>query len=139
MSAFETATDFFHACEGLKGWEGCKQYVAPGAKFTAQSEPLVDIDTVEGYAEWMAGLGNNILPGCSYDLHSSSYDESTRTALFFATFTGTHTGEGGPVPPTNKETNSHYVYVLTLDENDLISNMVKVWNAPWALAELGWA
>lgn len=139
MSAFETATDFFHACEGLKGWEGCKQYVAPNAKFTAQSEPLVDIDTVEGYAEWMAGLGNNVLLGCSYDLHASSYDDSTRTALFFATFTGTHTGEGGPVPPTNKETNSHYVYVLTLDENDLISNMVKVWNAPWALAELGWA
>ncbi len=139
MSAFETATDFFHACEGLKGWEGCKQYVAPNAKFTAQSEPLVDIDTVEGYAEWMAGLGNNVLLGCSYDLHSSSYDESTRTAIFFATFIGTHTGEGGPVPPTNKETNSHYVYVLTLNENDLISNMVKVWNAPWALAELGWS
>ena len=27
MSAFETATDFFHACETLKGWEGCKQYL----------------------------------------------------------------------------------------------------------------
>jgi hypothetical protein len=139
MSAFETATNFFHACEGLKGWEGCQQYVAPGAKFTAQSEPLVDIDTVEGYAEWMAGLGLNVLQGCSYNLHSSAYDESTRTALFFATFIGTHNGEGGPVPPTNKQTNSHYVYVLTLDENDLISSMVKVWNAPWALAELGWA
>lgn len=139
MSAFETATNFFHACEGLKGWEGCKQYVAPAAKFTAQSEPLVGIDTVEGYAEWMAGLGINLMPGCSYDLHSSAYDESTRTALFFATFIGTHSGEGGPVPPTNKQTNSHYVYVLSLDENDLISSMVKVWNAPWALAELGWA
>ncbi len=139
MSAFETATDFFNACESLKGWEGCKQYVAPGAKFTAQCEPLVEIDTVEGYSEWMAGLGNNVLPGCSYKLHSSSYDDSTRTALFFATFTGTHSGDGGPVPPTNKQTNTDYVYVLMLDENDLISSMVKVWNAPWALAELGWA
>jgi len=139
MSAFETATNFFHACEGLKGWEGCKQYVAPAAKFTAQSEPLVEINTVEGYAEWMAGLGINLMPGCSYDLHASAYDESTRTALFFATFIGTHSGEGGPVPPTNKQTNSHYVYVLSLDENDLISSMIKVWNAPWALAELGWA
>ncbi len=139
MSAFETATAFFHACEGLKGWEGCQQYVAPGASFTAQSEPLVDIDTVEGYAEWMAGLGLNILQGCSYDLHSSSYDESTRTALYFATFIGTHNGEGGPVPPTNKETKSHYVYVLTMDDNDLISSMTKVWNSSWTLAELGWA
>jgi len=139
MSAFDTATKFFHACEGLEGWEGCQQYVAPGAKFNAQSEPLVDIDTVEGYTEWMAGLGKNPMPGCGYDLHSSSYDESTRTAIYFATFIGTHTGEGGPVPPTNKQTNSHYVYVLTMNDNDLVTNMVKVWNAPWALAELGWA
>ncbi len=138
MGAFETATNFFHACESLKGWEGCQQYVASGAGFSAQSEPLVEIDTVEGYTEWMAGLGNNALPGCSYDLHSSSYDESTRTAIFFATFTGTHSGDGGPVPPTNQQTNSEYVYVLRLDENDLISSMVKVWNAPWALGELGW-
>lgn len=137
MSAFETATQFFHACETLKGWEGCKQYVASGAGFSAQSEPLVEINTVEGYTEWMAGLGL-ALPGCGYDLHSSSYDEATRTAVFFATFTGVHTAEGGPVPPTNKQTNSHYVYVLTLDESDLISSMVKIWNAPWALGELGW-
>ncbi len=138
MSAFETATQFFHACETLEGWEGCKQYVAPGAGFSAQCEPLVEIDTVEGYADWMAGLGSGPLLGCSYDLHSSSYDDSTRTAMFFATVHGTHSGDGGPVPPTNQQTNTHYVYVLTLDENDLISSMVKVWNAPWALGELGW-
>ncbi len=138
MSAFETATQFFHACETLEGWEGCKQYVAPGAKFSAQCEPLVEIDTVEGYSDWMAGLGKGALLGCNYSLHSSSYDESTRTAIFFATFHGTHSGDGGPVPPTNKQTNSDYVYVLTLDDNDLISSMVKVWNAPWALGELGW-
>ena len=138
MSAFETATQFFHACETLEGWEGCKQYVAPGAKFSAQCEPLVEIDTVEGYSDWMAGLGKGALLGCNYSLHSSSYDEATRTAIFFATIHGTHSGDGGPVPPTNKQTNSDYVYVLTLDENDLISSMVKVWNAPWALGELGW-
>lgn len=86
MSAFETATDFFHACETLKGWEGCKQYVAPGGRVFRSVEPLVDIDTVEGYANWMAALGSDALPGCSYDLHSSSYDASIRTAIFFATF-----------------------------------------------------
>lgn len=138
MSAFDNATKFFHACEGLEGWSGCQQYVAPGAKFMAQSEPLADIDTIEGYSEWMAGLGLNLMPGCGYDLHASAYDESTRTALFFGTFIGTHTGEGGPVPPTNKETRSHYVYTLTMDDNDKIANMVKIWNSGWALAELGW-
>ena len=138
MSAFENATQFFHACESLKGWEGCSQYVAPGASFMAQCEPLVDVSTVEAYTEWMAGLGSTPLAGCAYDLHTSSYDEENRTATFFATFTARHVGEGGPVPPTNKETHSHYVYVLTMNDEGKVEKMCKIWNAPWALKELGW-
>lgn len=138
MSAFENATKFFHACESLKGWDGCKQYVAPGARFTAQCEPLVDVNSVEGYTEWMAAVGKNALKSCSYDLHSSSYDEGNKTAIFFATFTGTHVGEGGPVPPTHKQTKTDYVYVLTMNNDDQVEEMCKVWNAPWALKELGW-
>jgi len=49
MSAFENASQFFHSCESLKGWEGCKQYVAPDAPFSAQCEPLIDVNTVEAY------------------------------------------------------------------------------------------
>ncbi len=56
-----------------------------------------------------------------------------------ATFTGTHTGDAGPVPPTNKQTNSHDVYALTMDADDKVARMVKVWNASWTLRELGWA
>ena len=138
MSAFETATAFFHACEGLDGWAGCRQYVAENAAFSAQSEPLVDINLVEDYCEWMAGLGNGPLNGCGYAIHSSAWDEDNRTALFFATFNGKHTGEGGPVPATQGETHSHYVYALTMDEDDKVCAMTKIWNAPWALKELGW-
>jgi hypothetical protein len=138
MSAFENATKFFHACESLKGWDGCQQYVAPGAPFSAQSEPLVDVKTVEAYAEWMAGLGKNPLKGCSYDLHASAYDERNKTAVFFATFTGSHVGDGGPVPPTHKRTATDYVYVLTMNGDEKVQKMCKVWNAPWALKELGW-
>ena len=46
--------------------------------------------------------------------------------------------KGGPVPPTNQETHSHYVYVLTMDDDDKVASMVKIWNAPWAMRELGW-
>jgi hypothetical protein len=138
MSALENATRFFHACESLEGWDGCQQYVAPGASFAAQSEPLVEVDTVQGYTEWMAGLGSTALAGCSYDLHASSYDEANRTAIFFATFNGTHDGEGGPIPPTHKTTHSDYVYVMKMDDDDKVAQMTKVWNAPWALRELGW-
>ena len=99
MTAFDNAAKFFHACESLEGWDECKQYVAPGATFSAQSEPLVDVATVQGYVDWMTGLGSTTLAGCSYDLHSSSYDAANKTAVFFATFHGTHVGDGGPIPP----------------------------------------
>lgn len=139
MSAFENASKFFVACETSKGWAGCKPYVAQGATFAAQSEPLTDVKTVEAYCEWMAGFGNITAPGATYDLHVSCYDEATRTAVFFATYHARHTGEGGPVPPTNRETHSEYVYFLTMNEDDKVASMVKVWNAPWAMRELGWS
>ena len=138
MSAMQNATDFFHACDSAKGWDECSQYVAEGASFHAQSEPLVDITTVEGYANWMAGFADNVVPGSSYEIHTSAYDDASKTAIFFATFTGKHTGDGGPIPPTNKETNTHYVYILSMNDDNKITKMQKVWNAPWALNELGW-
>ena len=139
MTPFATATEFFHACEGLQGWQGCSEYVNEGAGFTAQSEPLADVNTVEGYCEWMAGLGGGALNGCSYDVHASAWDEGTRTAMFFATFHGKHVGEGGPVPATGQETHSHYVYAIAMGHDGKVSSMTKIWNAPWALKELGWA
>lgn len=138
MSAFENAKKFFEACEAPSGWSGCKQYVAEGAPFEAQSEPLVEVKTVEAYCEWMASFATVTAPGGSYELHAASYDEKMRTAMFFATYHARHTGEGGPVPPTQKETHSHYVYVLTMNADNKVERMVKVWNAPWAMKELGW-
>ncbi|MEP7366374.1 MAG: nuclear transport factor 2 family protein [Acidobacteriota bacterium] len=138
MSAFETAAAFFHAVESLKGWDGCQQYVAPGATFQAQCEPLVDIKTVEAYCGWMAAVGSGPLEGCTYKVHSASYDESTRTAVFVATFYATHTGDGGPVPPTGKSTVTDYVYALTMNADGKVAAMRKIWNAPWALKEIGW-
>lgn len=138
MTAFENAKEFFNACEASSGWAGCKQYVAIVAPFIAQSEPLSEIDTVEAYCESMAAFGNVTAPGATYDLHTCSYDEETRMAVFFATYHAKHTGEGGPVPPTQKETHSHYVYVLTMNADNKVERMVKIWNAPWAMRELGW-
>jgi hypothetical protein len=113
--------------------------VVNGAPFMAQSEPLADIKTVEAYCEWMAAFGSVTAPGATYDLHTSSYDEQTRTAVFFATYHAKHTGAGGPVPPTQQETHSHYVYILTMNADNKVERMVKVWNAPWAMKELGWS
>ena len=138
MTAFESATNFFHACESLQGWDGCKGYVAEGATFSAQCEPLVDIHTVEDYCEWMAGLGKGPLKGCVYEIHASAYDEGNKTAVFVATLTASHVGDGGPVSPTNKQTAADYVYALTMNDDGNVAKMRKVWNAPWTLKELGW-
>ena len=86
----------------------------------------------------MHGFGTVISPEGSYELHSSSYNESSNTAIFFATYHGKHTGEGGPVPPTNKETHTDYVYIIKMGDDSKVSEMTKVWNAPWAMKELGW-
>jgi len=138
MTAFENARNFFDACEAPAGWAGCKAYVEPGAPFVAQSEPLAAVKTVEAYCEWMAAFGKITAPGATYDLHTASYDDQHKTAVFFATYHAKHTGAGGPVPPTGKETNSHYVYVLKMSGNGKVESMTKVWNAPWAMKELGW-
>jgi len=138
MATFDQAEKFFTACEAGEGWAGCAQYVADNASFDAQSEPLIDVKTVQDYCEWMAGFGNVTAPGATYDLHTSSYDDTSRTAIFFATYNARHTGEGGPVPPTGKDTHSHYVYALTMNADDKVEKMIKIWNAPWAMKELGW-
>jgi len=138
MNSFKNAETFFHNCESAKGWDACKDYVAEKAAFDAQSEPLVEVATVKDYVNWMAGLGTITAPGCSYAIHASAYDAVNNVALFYATFTGTHTGDGGPVPPTNKTTNSQYAYALTMNAEGKVSSMSKVWNSSWALRELGW-
>ena len=47
------------------------------------------------------------------------------------------TGQGGPVPPTGKSTSSDYAYVMKFEDGK-ISRMTKIWNAGWAMRELGW-
>ena len=138
MSPFENATRFFHACESSEGWEACRQYVEPGASFEAQAGPLAEVATVEDYAEWMVDVAS-WMPDGRYDLHTSAWDEENRAATFFATFHGHHTGEGGPVPPTNREMRSHYVFVMFMNGDDRVEKVYKTWNAAWAMKQLGWA
>jgi len=138
MDAFENASKFFHNCESAKGWDICKGYVADKAKFTSQSEALAGVKDVKTYVDWIYGLSTVTMPGCSYDLHVSAYDKDSNTAIFFSTFNGTHSGDGGPIPPTNKTTHTDYVYALKMNDEGKVESMTKIWNAPWALRELGW-
>ena len=132
-----TAMAFFEACEAGKGWDACARYCTPTATFTAQSEPLADVTTLQQYAEWMAWL-LGVMPDGRYDLHAFATDPARAAVSAVATFHGTHTGPGGPMEPTGKSVSTDYVYLMQFDGNR-IAHMTKVWNAGWALKQVGWA
>lgn len=133
----QIARDFFDACETGKGWEVCRQFCTPDASFSAQAEPLEEVQTLEQYTDWMKGL-LAILSDAGYELRSFAADEDRSTVMAYAVFHGTHTGEGGPLPPTGKTAVADYVYVMEF-EGDRIRHMTKIWNSGITLKQLGWA
>ncbi|MGE3296376.1 MAG: ester cyclase [Porticoccaceae bacterium] len=136
-SILESAKLFFEACETGKGWDGCKAYCHSGASFSAQSEALADVGTVEAYCDWMRGLFTPV-PDGHYELKFFAADESTHSVAAFAVFHGTQTGPGGPVPPTGKKVASDYVYHMIFDDGR-IKHVTKIWNDTIALRQLEWA
>lgn len=133
----EVAQRFFDACEAGKGWAECAQYCHPGATFTAQVDALAGVETLEAYTEWMKGL-LTLLPDGTAEVRSFAVDEARNNVTAFGVFRGTHTGEGGPVPPTGKHAEADYVYVMDFD-GDKIGHMTKIWNDGITLRQLAWA
>ena len=136
-SMTETARAFFDAADTGQGWEACSTYCHPNATFAAQAGALAEIRTLADYAEWMKGM-MSVVPDGRYEMKSFAADPERQNVAAYAVFHATHTGEGGPVPPTGKSTSSDYVYVMEFD-GDKIRHMTKIWNDGWALRELGWA
>jgi len=136
VSIRNTAQEFFNACETGKGWDGCKAYCHSTATFSAQAGALNGVDTLQAYTEWMKGLFTPV-PDGSYELRSFAVDEDRNSAIAYAVFRGTNTGEGGPVPPTGKRVEADYVYVMNFD-GDRIRHMTKIWNDGVSMTQLGW-
>jgi predicted ester cyclase len=132
----ERAEKFFDLCETGKGWEACKEFCHPDATFSAQAGALADVTTLEGYTDWMKGLFTP-MPDGRYELRSFAVDEARNNVSAFAVFHGTHTGEGGPVPPTGKSVAADYVYVMEF-EGDRIRHMTKIWNDGFSFQQAGW-
>ena len=136
-SITSVAEAFFAACETGKGWEVCRAYCSPGATFSAQAEPLLGVKTLAEYTEWMKAIVS-VLPDARYDVKSFAVDEARNNVAAYGVFHGTHTGAGGPVPPTGRRVSTDYVYVMQFEDGKII-HMTKIWNAGLALKELGWA
>jgi steroid delta-isomerase-like uncharacterized protein len=137
VSIAEVAQAFFDACEIGKGWEVCSAYCTPDATFAAQAEPLLELKTLEQYTNWMKAI-STVLPDASYEVKSFATDTARNNVAAYGVFHATHTGEGGPVPPTGRRTSTDYVYVMQF-EGGKIAHMTKIWNAGLALKDLGWA
>ena len=132
-----TAASFFDACETGKGWQVCQKYCHPNATFSAQAGALQNVQTLEAYTEWMKGLFTPV-PDGSYELRSLAVDSERHNVAAYGVFRGTHTGQGGPVPPTGKKVEADYVYVMQFD-GDRIRHMTKIWNDGISMKQLGWA
>ena len=130
------AEAFFDACETGKGWEGCGAYCTSDATFSAQAEPLKEIMTLAQYTDWMRGMMTTF-PDARYELKSFAIDPMRNNVAAYAVFHATHTGPGGPVPPTGRSISTDYVYVMQF-EGEKIVHMTKIWNAGLSLKELGW-
>jgi predicted ester cyclase len=133
----ETARAFFDACDTGQGWEACSEYCHPDATFAAQAEPLAEIGTLQDYANWMKDVAA-LMSDAGYEVKSFATDSERGNVCAYAVFFATHTGEGGPVPPTGKSMRTDYVYIMDFEDGK-IRHMTKVWNAGLALKELGWA
>ena len=132
----DTAEKFFDACESGAGWAGCQHYCQPDATFTAQADALTGVTTLQAYTEWMKGFFTPA-PDASYEVRAFAADDARHCVVGYGVFRGTHTGEGGPVPPTGKRVEADYVYVMQFD-GDKIRHMTKIWNDVHSLRQLGW-
>ena len=78
-----------------------------------------------------------LVPDARYEIRSFAVDDERKNVTGYAVFRGTHTGEGGPVPPTGKQVEADYVYVMSFD-GEKILYMTKIWNDGISLKQLGW-
>merc|ERR1712054_430388 len=124
MGATSDILSFFHALESGKGWAECSQYCTSSATFSCQATdalpgpPVTACESVEAYAEWMAGVCANMGDQATYELNAKGFDEESGNALFFATFGGF----------------SHYVYVMHVNGDGKIDSVTKCWNDAHAFA-----
>jgi hypothetical protein len=102
-SAFETAKDFFQACESGKGWTVCKDFCVADAPWDCQGmweafPEFKEVKTIEDYTDWMKGLADTMGDKATFEISAAAFDEERSTALIFAVFGGF----------------AHYVYSLKM-------------------------
>ena len=130
------ANRFLEVCETGQGWQACKNYCLEDASFSSHAEALLEVKTIEEYSDWMTRVCS-MMPDSNYDVKSLTIEEEKGHVSIFAVFSGTHTGEGGPIPPTGKSGEVDYVYIMEFLDNK-IKHLTKVWNPHHFFKQIGW-
>ena len=136
VSLSECAVGFMNTCDAGRGWRECAEFCRPSATFSAQCDLLAHINALSDYANWVANFFEAI-PSAQFTLKACGYNEGRRSVTLYSVFTGTHSHQGGPVPPTGGSFVADYVYSIE-SRWGLINHVTKVWNADWTLKELDW-
>jgi hypothetical protein len=130
------AKQFFEACETGEGLGGMPSPLHTQCELLGPSRAAGRNSNPPGIADWMKGL-LSFMPDGHYAVKSFATNDDRNSVCAYGVFSATHTGQGGPCPPTGKSTTTDYVYVMDF-AGDKIRHMTKIWNAGWAMKELGW-
>lgn len=86
----------------------------------------------------MKGLIDNIAPDGAWKLISCTSND--HQVVYCATFTGTHSKDGGPVKPSDppKKTTCDYTYIINFNKEGKIDHMIKIWDQLTAFLHWGW-
>ena len=131
------ALQFTEANDAGGGWDACRAFCHPGATFAFQGELLGGIDTVEAYTDWIKG-NQQTFPDFGGDVRAVGVDEERHCVMVYGANWGTHSGEGGPVPPTGKRFEVEGVNVISFHDGK-IRHMTLVVSDAAIAKQLGWA
>lgn len=139
MNAIETAVAFFHTCESAKGWENCRSYAEPDASFHSATATYGHMTTLQAYCDQIKTAFTTTFAGSDYELVARAYDPDAQIALLYGMSYAQHTGEGGPVPPTNQKAEIPFTYSIQFNSAGKIVHLEKMFDQDASLRGLGWA
>ena len=62
---------------------------------------MLEMKTLAQYTDWMKGM-MTVLPDARYEVKSFAIDSVRNNVTAYGVFYGTHSGQGGPVPPSGR-------------------------------------
>lgn len=141
MSTMQQAAErFMLGVKPGQGWEAWQPFCHPDATFRKLGTSSVGMevhDSLREFAESTKALVA-LFPDLREELRSLAIDEARQIAIAYLVIKGTHTGEGGPVPPTGKAFEVDAVYVMSFD-GDRLRHLTMVMNDLVVDKQLGWA